>query len=178
MKILNKKGFTLIELLVVISIMALLSSIVMSGLSSARSKGRDSKRIQDMVQIRTALELYRTNSGNGTYPATFPSNQPNPSFSTGGGDWHGNCSYFGSYPTKGATGYIPGLAPTYISVLPLDPKPIDNTTCYVYTSNGTDYMFIVYKTVEGTVPTSLKRPNPSYINEKNYTIYTPGAISW
>jgi prepilin-type N-terminal cleavage/methylation domain-containing protein len=176
MKILNKKGFTLIELLVVISIMALLSSIVMSGLSSARSKARDSKRIQDTVQIRTALELYRTS--NNTYPATFPSTQATPSFSTGGGDWHGNCSFFGGYPTTGVTGYIPNLAPTYISVLPLDPKPIDTSTCYVYTSNGIDYMFIVYKTVEGTVPASLVRPNYATTEKNNYTIYTPGASAW
>lgn len=170
----QQKGFTLIELLVVIAIISLISSIVMSGLSSARSKARDSKRIQDTIQIRTALELYRTS--NNIYPATFPSTQANPVFATGGGDWHGNCSGFGSYPTTGATGYIPNLAPTYISILPLDPKPVNSSTCYVYTSNGTDYMFIVYGTVEGTVPTSLKRP--SFPTEKNYTIYTPGASAW
>lgn len=170
MNVLYKKGFTLIELLVVISIMALLSSIVMSGLSNARSKARDSKRIQDMVQIRTALELYRTSVG--SYPSTGTFTTP-----TGiGTHWRGNCSGFGSHSTTGATGYIPNLAPTYISVLPLDPKPISNGTCYVYTSNGTDYMFIVYLTVEGTVPTSLRRP--AYPNEKNYTIYTPGASAW
>ncbi|MES2622994.1 MAG: prepilin-type N-terminal cleavage/methylation domain-containing protein [Patescibacteria group bacterium] len=52
------KGFTLIELLVVIAIIGLLSSIVLASLSSARSNGRDSKRVSEIRQIQYALELY------------------------------------------------------------------------------------------------------------------------
>lgn len=67
MKKLNKKsGFTLIELLVVISIISLLSSVALTGLSSARAKARDSKKVQTMIQLRTAAELYRTQNNN--YP--------------------------------------------------------------------------------------------------------------
>ncbi len=51
-------GFTLIELLVVIAIIGMLSSIVLASLNSARSKGRDARRLSDMDQIHTALELY------------------------------------------------------------------------------------------------------------------------
>jgi len=54
----NKKGFTLIELLVVISIIGLLSTISVVALNGARKKGRDAKRVGDMKQIQTALELY------------------------------------------------------------------------------------------------------------------------
>ncbi len=61
-------GFTLIELLVVIAIIGLLSSVVLVSLNSARSKGRDSSRIQGLVQVRSALELYR--AANGSYPIT------------------------------------------------------------------------------------------------------------
>jgi len=61
-----KKGFTLIELLVVIAIISLLSSVVLASLNSAREKARDSKRIQDLAQIKNALELYRAD--NGYYP--------------------------------------------------------------------------------------------------------------
>lgn len=67
MKKLNKKtGFTLIELLVVISIISLLSSVALTGLSNARAKARDSKKVQTMIQLKTAAELYRTQ--NNAYP--------------------------------------------------------------------------------------------------------------
>ena len=59
MKIRNKnKGFTLIELLVVVAIIALLSSIALIALISARQKSRDAKRLGDMTQMNTALELF------------------------------------------------------------------------------------------------------------------------
>lgn len=53
-----KKGFTLIELLVVIAIIGLLSTFAIVSLGSARTKARDSKRIAEIRQIQTALELY------------------------------------------------------------------------------------------------------------------------
>src|SRR3990167_7007823 len=56
----NKKGFTLIELLVVVAIIGLLSTLAVVALSSARLKARDSKRLSDLKQIQTALELYYT----------------------------------------------------------------------------------------------------------------------
>ena len=53
-----RKGFTLIELLVVIAIIGLLSTLAVVALNSARMKARDSKRVADMKQLQTALELY------------------------------------------------------------------------------------------------------------------------
>lgn len=54
----NKKGFTLIELLVVIAIIGLLSTLSVVSLNNARQKSRDAKRVADVKQIQTALELY------------------------------------------------------------------------------------------------------------------------
>lgn len=59
----NEKGFTLIELLVVIAIIGLLASIVLVSLNSARQKARDSRRISDLRQISSALELYYDDYG-------------------------------------------------------------------------------------------------------------------
>jgi prepilin-type N-terminal cleavage/methylation domain-containing protein len=76
----NKKGFTLIELLVVISIIALLSSIVLSTLSDARGKARDAKRIQDLRQLQIAIETYYTD--NGCYPVAIATPGPESTAST------------------------------------------------------------------------------------------------
>jgi prepilin-type N-terminal cleavage/methylation domain-containing protein len=54
----NKKGFTLIELLVVIAIIGILSSVVIASMNSARKKSRDARRISDISQIQTALEMF------------------------------------------------------------------------------------------------------------------------
>ncbi|HPW05776.1 MAG TPA: prepilin-type N-terminal cleavage/methylation domain-containing protein, partial [bacterium] len=62
----NKKGFTLIELLVVIAIIGLLSTMSVLALNSARARARDAKRIADIKQIQTALEMYYND--NNTYP--------------------------------------------------------------------------------------------------------------
>ncbi len=66
------RGFTLIELLVVIAIIAMLASVILASLNTARSKARDAKRISDLDQIRTALALYQGNH-NGQFPASTAS---------------------------------------------------------------------------------------------------------
>ncbi|MGE5425829.1 MAG: type II secretion system protein [Bacillota bacterium] len=65
----KKKGFTLIELLVVIAIIGLLSTLSVLALNSARARARDAKRIADIKQVQTALEMYYNDANN--YPSAL-----------------------------------------------------------------------------------------------------------
>ncbi|MFA6492944.1 MAG: hypothetical protein WCV58_02310, partial [Patescibacteria group bacterium] len=67
--------------------------------------------------------------------------------------------------TSGTTGWIPGLAPEFISVLPRDPKETSNK-CYLYRSNGTDYTLLAYLTMETCVSDNCRDSNnPTSIQE-------------
>lgn len=67
-KYFKKTGFTLIELLVVIAIIGILATLAVVSLQNARAQGRDAKRVADIKQVQTALELYFNDQG--YYPAS------------------------------------------------------------------------------------------------------------
>lgn len=101
----NKKGFTLIELLVVIAIIGLLATLGVVSFENARNKARDAKRLSDIKQIQSALELYL--DANGQYPP-------------------GCASSNGTYVAT----WAPLMSKTYISKMPND--PIDTVSQYGY----------------------------------------------
>lgn len=119
-------GFTLIELLVVVAIIGILASVVLASLNTARAKARDAKRIAEIKQIQTALELYYFD--NGSYPDS-------------GSAWRSECASYGGYAPSDV---IPGLVPSYISSLPADPtmNKIISASCYLYRSNTVDYALL------------------------------------
>ncbi len=125
----NKKGFTLIELLVVIAIIGLLSTLAVVALGSAREKARDSKRLSDLKQTQTALELYYTD--NSAYPTMASS----------------TIIGAGSYACLNASGFsTAGCATPYMGQIPADP----GSGNYTYVSaDGTTYT--IAATLEGTV---------------------------
>lgn len=61
-------GFTLIEVLVVATIIGILSTLGLGGLQAIARSGRDALRKTDLEQIRSALEIYK--SENSAYPSS------------------------------------------------------------------------------------------------------------
>lgn len=136
----SHKAFTLIELLVVISIISLLASVVLASLDTARSKARDARRLMDMRTVATAINAYFND--NGSYPNTGSMSNvyvdPGCSqTSLSGGD-------------QKTANWVPGLVPTYISALPMDPKPVDGGGCYMYSGDGAHFLLSAYGTVEAS----------------------------
>lgn len=54
----SKLGFTIIELLVVVAIIGLLTSIISFTVNTSRTKARDTRRVTDLKQIKSGLDLY------------------------------------------------------------------------------------------------------------------------
>ncbi len=65
----NLPGFTMIELLIVMAILGILATFVTVTFPAARRRARDTRRISDIKQYQTAMELY-ANRNNGSYYAT------------------------------------------------------------------------------------------------------------
>ncbi|MGB9707408.1 MAG: type II secretion system protein [Microgenomates group bacterium] len=104
----NKKSFTLIEILVVATIIGLLLSGGLISYSQLTKQARDNRRKTDLEQIRSALEMYR--SENSIYP---------------------------NYPGSSCSGLQPILTP-YIGKIPNDPKPNQyNYYCEISTNTYT-----------------------------------------
>jgi general secretion pathway protein G len=66
----KQKGFTFIEILVVITLIAILVMIGAVSYGSINKRSRDARRKSDIEQIRSALEMYRADTG--FYPDEGP----------------------------------------------------------------------------------------------------------
>jgi len=61
-----RQGFTLVEMLIVIAIIAVLSTLILRGIGGALPKSRDARRIGDLRNVQSSLELFYSKQG--TYP--------------------------------------------------------------------------------------------------------------
>jgi general secretion pathway protein G len=134
----SQKGFTLIELLVVIAIIGLLSTLAVVALNSAREKSRDSKRVADIKQVQTALELYFADSSTG-YPTTPAAAAPCGAGVLGCGNAVKLCD-------AGFDDVSGTCTTTYMGLVPSAPTPVDggctaaqNSYTYAQTGSGSGY---------------------------------------
>lgn len=105
----SQKGFTLVELLVVIAIIGILATLLLLQLGVARQRARDAKRIVDVSQVRTAVELYFDDTGQYPQTATYVA--------------------LGTLAVGGST-----FVPRYMTQLPVDPLNNGNYSYnYAYT---------------------------------------------
>lgn len=63
------------ELIVVIAIIALLATVVLVSLGTAKDKSRNAQAVQDAHQLQNALELYRSEHNGYPLDAVWPNNQ-------------------------------------------------------------------------------------------------------
>lgn len=136
----SKRGFTFIELAISISIIGVLSLVVLSGVNSSRKSARVAQRVSDMKRVQSALDLYYAK--NRSYPYTG-----------GTASWRSTCTSWGGYTRDNVIVDINNgnkLVPTYLLAMPEDPQKSTNPSinCYLYTSNGTDYAFLVHDVPE------------------------------
>jgi len=135
----KKRGFTLIELLVVIAIIGILASVVMASLNSARVKSRDARRMADLTQIRTAVEMYNLDHGHYPIMAT---------------NWTSfdSQSYSGNAITNPAAANLTAALSPYLPDGMEDPVGSDSDGGYLYrsesTSSGASYCILIYRTPE------------------------------
>lgn len=166
-----KRGFTLIELLVVIAIIGVLSSVVMASLNTARIKARDTSRISQLAQIRSALELYYLDHG--SYPSTDCA--PPPGSLTGY-----NCNGYRYSNVPSSWAILAGQLAPYIAQLPVDPvnngcSPWGaNCLSYTYGNVGSDP-----NTPQYDLTAQLEDPNSPYrCGVRNYKLYFTGNQRW
>lgn len=111
----KNKSFTLIELLVVIAIIGLLTSVVVVNMRGARAKARDSRRIFELQQINSALQLYYNT--NETYPTFYGDDR--------GASWanleNALSPYLPKLPKDPLGGGVAG-ATSYYAYYPIDPS--------------------------------------------------------
>jgi prepilin-type N-terminal cleavage/methylation domain-containing protein len=136
----KEKGFTLVELLVVIAIIGLLSTLAIVALGSARSKARDARRISDIKQIQTALELYFADQG--IYPVVASATTLGTADTT-------------DILTEVAAGFEDGSTPTgtvtYMGQVPSNFAAPSSIADYEYTTVTAGTSYTLTFELEGTV---------------------------
>jgi type II secretory pathway pseudopilin PulG len=152
---------------VAVTLLAMLAGILLprhNSMSDDNAKpSYDSQRVTNFKSIQAALAIYKIINGN--YPDTNNA-------------WQGDAAAYGSF-TYDTTGYIPGLAPDFITALPNDLAPeFPNTTTggYMYRSDGVDYKFVI-----NDCPDSYPIDNPFFDPTRATTawqISSAGAYNW
>ena len=117
-------GFTFLELLIAVTIIGVLTAIGTVSYVSTNKQSRDARRKSDLEQLRSALEMYRSDSATSIYVVSA-----------------------GAVADSALTTLVSGA---YISVIPQDPKPVTGCTNYYYKNNGSSATYCLCTCLEST----------------------------
>ena len=156
-----RAGFSLMELVIVLLILVTIAGIALPRFGKVTEKANDSRRIADLQAVEKALEMYKADHG--SYPEVS--------------GWSGDAPSYGGHGYD-AEGYIPGLVPDYIQMLPRDPDKQypDGSKGYLYKSNGKEYKFLAHKT-----PTTFPTDHRFYDSKRStwaYQVSSKGGAGW
>ncbi len=161
-------GFTLLEVMVTVTIVAILTTVVVTSFGTAREQARDAQRKTDLRTVEAALALYKNKYGR--YPAACngPTTGSTPEFSGQVGTAH--------VCPLDSVQYIVGLAPEFMPKLPVDLKLNGDDSGFVYAVNteGSVYKFMALNTVETEVVglgDEFSRCDPSWLLGTGSTSY-------
>ena len=154
-------GFSLMELVIVLLILVTIAGIALPRLGQVSERANDTRRIADLEAVEKALELYKADHGG--YPEVK--------------GWSGDPDKYGG-KGYGADGYIPGLVPDYIQMLPRDPNRQypDSGKGYIYKSDGKEYKLLAHKT-----PMSYPTDHRFYDPRRStwaYQVSSKGGLDW
>lgn len=145
----SAKGFTLIEVMVATSILALLAAIIFANVHIGRAKASEAKALQEMKQVKTALEFRRLDNDGG--------------YSGGGGS--------SAYPDGSGpifeSGITEELVPYYISSLEIK-SPINRC-------EGTPFGEVTYISNNGVAASSYGNV---YGGEMEYRCGAGTGLDW
>lgn len=132
-------GFTLVELLIVMAVLSILAALTAVAYNGVQQQARDAQLKSNISDIQKMVQLYH--GENGGFPVT--TNNPKSNWRAADARTDSNCTNGSSQAD-----WIPGISSTL-------PKSDANSTgvnglkgCYVYVSDGLDYVISAWNMVE------------------------------
>ncbi len=147
-RVFSARGFTIVELLIVIVVIGILAAIVIVAYNGIQESARRNVKISDMKSVQRLVEAY--NAQNGEYPATTNKLKAN---------WHAVDVRTDDNCTNGSsqTDWIPGLTRLPQSNQGSGAGVDDVVGCYLYVSNGQEYVISAWNMISEPQTSALYR---------------------